>query len=1081
MLNGARLAAIASSGALALAASAPCLASADTFTVGSLNLPAGATNSICGGNQCTVVQGRVDAASVGSYTLRVPADGTITSWSFRSASFSASNSYSLRVLRPANAQETSFTAKGTADSPLVPDANDAVRGPFPVSIPVKAGDRLGLRGNGPGDFGVPVFTSGQSGDGVRYFIAPDIADGSTATPSNPGDNGQQVLVQVTVQTGPPPPFVPPPPPPPPDFRIVRNPPAKFAFLMRRHDKLAIPLIVQRLYGSRGPIALRVKGAPKGTKVTLSHTTVDSTLDTPIVVTIAPPAGGAARPGSYKMNVIGTPTGGAATGPATRSLTVPVNVLGELNARVEGVEVTQSVQTFEQPYGGAYYGVPLVKGKKTVARVFADFEGVAAKIKGKPTRPELGMALYGYDSSGHQLPLSPILPDWSPSPGRLSINDDGLTLEERVGADTAYTFDLPGTWTKRGRIKLVAQALGSAVNVSGSELCVEESCGAVPQFHLPGIDFGRAPAARRINALAALPWNADTGKFDVGAPPIRPFAQLQAMVPVPLLFLNRDNVASPIPRYRDERAVSDKAIWEGTRDYDNDIGRPGDFTIGAFVPLAGKFGGGIAPGPRTAVGEATGSRVVAHEALHLFGFRHADSVCGGGGGGFPDPQGRSRSVGLDTTEGSGGGPGSPPYRVIADTAASPTWDLMSYCGGDWISELNWRRMLDPSAPRATPGRRADRAAHVAQAGPTLTVRARVLSAGAEIVEVGRSTGPVPAPTPLAGFTLVARDAAGRVLTSTPMAATSTHSEMPGGATTFLDGLISAADVARVEVTSGGQVIAARDRSADAPDARLISPRTGARLRGGAVSVTWQTADSDSGERQIALDYSANGGRTFTPVLTGPDTGRARLAVNLLAASNNARLRLRVNDGFNDTETTSGRLKVAARPPSVTILAPTSRATLSAGSVVNLAGAAQDDHGRALRGRALRWFAGRRALGRGEQVTTTLPAGTRTLRLVAVDRSGRRSSRTLRTRVRATTPFFLRLKAPARLSRSARAVTLGVAATQPSTLRVRGRRFRIGRGLRRIHVAVPRGRGTLHLGLVLSAGGRRSLHAVTIARR
>jgi hypothetical protein len=371
--------------------------------------------------------------------------------------------------------------------------------------------------------------------------------------------------------------------------------------------------------------------------------------------------------------------------------------------------------------------------------------------------------------------------------------------------------------------------------------------------------------------------------------------------------------------------------------------------------------------------------------------------------------------------------------------------------------------------------------VAQTGPSLDVRARVQGNSGEIVSVGRATGPAPAPTPEAGFLLVSRDSAGRVLSSAPMAATSTHSEMAGGFVTLLDGVVPAEGVSRVEVTSGGTLLAARDRTADAPDAQLISPRAGARLRGPTVSVTWRTADGDPGQREIALDYSADGGRTFTPVLAGPDTGGARLPVHLLTASTNARLRLRVNDGFNDTETTSGRLVVAGRRPQATILEPTSRQTIDAGSIVNLVGSAEDDRGRAIRGRSLRWFAGRRLLGRGEEVTTTLSAGTRSVRLVAVDRAGRAGTTTVRTRVRATTPFFLRLAAPARLSRSARAVTLTVAATQPSTLRVGGRRFRIGRGVRRIRVPVAPGRGTLRLGLVLAAGGKRSAHAVLIPRR
>ncbi|MGZ6616120.1 MAG: TolB family protein [Solirubrobacteraceae bacterium] len=201
-------------------------AGADTRIFGSISLPAGGATSICGGSgpKCTVVQQQVASASSGSYVLRAPADGTIVSWSYRSANAAIGNQYSLRVLRPANSAETSFTAVATSGAPPLPDGNDLVRGPFGVNIPVKAGDRIGLESQGPSDFGVPVFQTAQrdpsTGDGVVFF-SPDVRDGSTATPTTTGGNdGSQVLVQATIEIASPPP--PPPPPPPPAIGCPPN-------------------------------------------------------------------------------------------------------------------------------------------------------------------------------------------------------------------------------------------------------------------------------------------------------------------------------------------------------------------------------------------------------------------------------------------------------------------------------------------------------------------------------------------------------------------------------------------------------------------------------------------------------------------------------------------------------------------------------------------------------------------------------------------------------------------------------------------------------------------------------------------
>jgi hypothetical protein len=203
--------------------------------------------------------------------------------------------------------------------------------------------------------------------------------------------------------------------------------------------------------------------------------------------------------------------------------------------------------------------------------------------------------------------------------------------------------------------------------------------------------------------------------------------------------------------------------------------------------------------------------------------------------------------------------------------------------------------------------------------------------------------------------------------------------------------------------------------------------------------------------------------------------------MLTSSSNARLRLRVNDGFNEAAATSSRFIVVGRAPQVTIVEPASRVTIRPGSVINLTGGAQDDHGRTITGRRLRWFAGRTLLGRGERVTATLAAGTRAVRLVAVDRAGRIGSRAVRVRVPGSTPYFLQLTAPKRLSRRARQVVLTVATTQAGTLRIGGRGFSVGRSPRRIRVGVAAGRSTLKLTLTLVASGGRNRQRVVVPRR
>jgi hypothetical protein len=58
---------------------------------------------------------------------------------------------------------------------------------------------------------------------------------------------------------------------------------------------------------------------------------------------------------------------------------------------------------------------------------------------------------------------------------------------------------------------------------------------------------------------------------------------------------------------------------------------------------------------------------------------------------------------------------------------------------------------------------------------------------------------------------------------------------------------------------------------------------------------------------------------------------------------------------------------------------------------------------------------------------------------------------------------------------------VAATQPSKLTVRGRRYDVGPETRRIRVPVSGAQDTVRLRVTLTAGGRRTVDTVVVRRR
>jgi hypothetical protein len=176
------------------------VARADTVTVGLVSLTSNSPtlNAFAGG--IPVFQGD----SSGGYVLASPVDGRIVSWSFLSGGAATGDQYRLRVLRPQDMTGTNWAGAGTSAPAAVASAGgtDAVQGPFSVSLPIKAGDRIGLQPVDASD-DTPLEAGVNGQDGFRSFLGA-IADGSSEAidPGSAGDNGQVVPIQATVAAAP---------------------------------------------------------------------------------------------------------------------------------------------------------------------------------------------------------------------------------------------------------------------------------------------------------------------------------------------------------------------------------------------------------------------------------------------------------------------------------------------------------------------------------------------------------------------------------------------------------------------------------------------------------------------------------------------------------------------------------------------------------------------------------------------------------------------------------------------------------------------------------------------------------------
>ncbi len=134
---------------------------------------------------CTTANLSLIAANQAPGGLVSPTNGTVTSW--RVGSGSSGNLVSLRVLRPG--PSLSFTGVGTS---AFGTTVSGIAGPFPASLPIQAGDSIGL--DNPNAALVLGVNPGAS---QVYWNLPPLADGTIRT-GTPGVS-RETLVQAVVE------------------------------------------------------------------------------------------------------------------------------------------------------------------------------------------------------------------------------------------------------------------------------------------------------------------------------------------------------------------------------------------------------------------------------------------------------------------------------------------------------------------------------------------------------------------------------------------------------------------------------------------------------------------------------------------------------------------------------------------------------------------------------------------------------------------------------------------------------------------------------------------------------------------
>jgi hypothetical protein len=875
----------------------------------------------------------------------------------------------------------------------------------------------------------------------------------------------------------------------------------------------VPIHVTRDFGIAGPVSLSVTGATGGVQTRFEPDQITfpggSAAETTQLVVTGPATGKDVPPQTLTVH---------ASAPPLADRTVQVTVHGacpaQYDARVTGIEITQGTQTQTlvqrdpaHPTSPTRYSdlpdtAELRSGGPTIVRVYANL--AFGPMGGAPNVPVLLSGAH-YDRFGQQkaIPGGPL----SPVSGtrQLDVGPEQTPASEQASETDVYTFVLPPDWVNQ-KLAIGANLQPSA---GGGPLavapCDTQPCKDNDHLALTQIPFAAARTANiwpveltvggvgQPDPSEVFKWARMTTPIDVT---VKPYAGTIDVTDISDKFAKCDAAAPSSAALLKCNDDANNAAGDRVQDYACDHGSDElNWLIGVNTGVARGLKqkdwcwSGFTTRESAVVERQRPTTSVAHEFGHLMGRPHADTACGGEGESWPpDNRGFLQSNGLTTTPGTGARGGQ--FAVFAPP--KQWYDFMSYCadannyvdafsGNSWISVRGWNKVFDQYAYRKPLARPV---VHQAQGTPRRSLRVSAVAApsGVSILSVEPLDAP-PMPESQSAYHLVAFDAAGQQVADTPMIETSVHvdGEQPSSS---LDAVVPVAGVARVAIVRDGATVAERSASASAPkvtDVRVPGfRRTTAVLR-------WSAADNDGGDLVATIDYSADGGRTFHPVWTGPNKGVAEVPARALPRSSSARVRVTVNDGFREVSARSPRFRSPGAAPVARIISPLGGLKQPNDAPLALVGQGSDDRSRALGGRRLRWLLGKRVLGTGEQVSPAgLPPGRHRIVLEARDSSGRVGRDSVKVTLTGARPLFLALKAPARVSAKARAVHVRVASSLRSTLSVRGpgvrrQRFAVDRHRRTVTVRLRRGTSPLALRFALRSGRATNAQTLTLARR
>ncbi len=389
----------------------------------------------------------------------------------------------------------------------------------------------------------------------------------------------------------------------------------------------------------------------------------------------------------------------------------------------------------------------------------------------------------------------------------------------------------------------------------------------------------------------------------------------------------------------------------------------------------------------------GADIMAHELGHNFNRQHAPCSVSDPDPSYPYPNARLGDCGWDPQIAAGGKAFSWPGGYVVPATS---FDVMSYCQDEWISEYTYQAILSrrgysmPSTgPRADDQQAADQPYLFASGiitGEEAELDPWAILQRPEGFDDGAGEG---------AYQLRLVSVSATVLfTRSFDVETSMPSLLPGvpasgvqddETLSFYEILPWDSETAFVQAWHGGTMLAERAVSAHAPVVEVTSPGSGASWSAdGEYTIEWTANDDDGDSLWFDVAFSRDGGTTWEVFATRLEEIHLDASGDQFAGTDQAMLRVFASDGLLTSQATVGPFSIASKSPQAVIALPQAGGTVPPRMQVLLKGYAHDPEDGMLNSEALSWSSDQDgALGTGSQVLTELSQGLHTITLTATD--------------------------------------------------------------------------------------------------